>query len=108
MLFACEIEDSVVFLCLDLSISLPSAEKDPEYHVKMGELEIRKLEGLLLLFSLCQVLLWCSQSSAPRLDTEALKLLAKVQEFQAEEVRFLSRACGRFTVAWRVRTRRHW
>eukprot|EP00435_Cladocopium_sp_Y103_P058797 s1002_g20.t1 len=78
-------QDQILFLCLDTSITcdVEAGAEDWEHLLKSGQLEVRKLEALLLLFSLCHVVTWFCPGSSPRLDTAALKLLVKVQEFQS-------------------------
>lgn len=78
-------QDQILFLCLDTSSrddAGAAGAEDWEHLLKSGQLEVRKLEALLLLFSLCHVVTWFCPGSSPRLDTAALKLLVKVQEFQ--------------------------
>eukprot|EP00434_Breviolum_minutum_P006696 symbB.v1.2.005911.t1/scaffold347.1/size224350/6 len=76
-------KDQIVFLCLDTSVTFTmDGLEDWEHLLKSGQLEVQKLESLLLLFSLCHVVAWFCPGAAPRLETHALKLLVKVQEFQ--------------------------
>ncbi|CAK9093884.1 unnamed protein product [Durusdinium trenchii] len=76
-------EDQMLFLCLDLAMPLEThQEEDWAFLLKAGKMEVSKLEALLLLFSLCHVVNWFCNGRAPRLDSDALRLLVKVQEFQ--------------------------
>ncbi|CAK9063221.1 Hypothetical protein SCF082_LOCUS32776 [Durusdinium trenchii] len=73
----------MLFLCLDLAMPLEThQEEDWAFLLKAGKMEVSKLEALLLLFSLCHVVNWFCNGRAPRLDSDALRLLVKVQEFQ--------------------------
>eukprot|EP00913_Durusdinium_trenchii_P014779 g13862.t1 len=60
----------------------PTSLEDWAFLLKAGKMEVSKLEALLLLFSLCHVVNWFCNGRAPRLDSDALRLLVKVQEFQ--------------------------
>ncbi|CAE8730637.1 unnamed protein product, partial [Polarella glacialis] len=88
--------DNVLFLCLEAAgceeggpwAVLGSATKeassggDAEFLANCGWEELKQLANLLLLLNLCHALLWLCPGASPRVDGEALRSLAQLQELQ--------------------------